>query len=181
MDADTCAETSDASAHEDVALSLHPLPSREGLLAKITPPREPSKPLAHVPCDIVLVIDVSGSMGCAAPVPTNPGEKAENNGLSVLDLVKHAARTILETMGDGDRLGIVTFASRAKVVQKLTPMTAKNKKLAEKNVESMRPVDATNLWHGLLEGIKLFKEGGEAHTGRVPAIMVLTDGMPNHM
>ncbi|KAF6807617.1 u-box domain-containing protein [Colletotrichum sojae] len=180
-DAPTDAETSSASPAEDVALSLHPLPSRDGLIAKITPPREPSKPLAHVPCDIVLVIDVSGSMGCAAPVPTNPGEKAENNGLSVLDLVKHAARTILETMGDEDRLGIVTFASRAKVVQKLTPMTAKNKKLAEKNVEGMRPVDATNLWHGLLEGVKLFKEGGEANTGRVPAIMVLTDGMPNHM
>ncbi|KAK1982066.1 von Willebrand factor type A domain-containing protein [Colletotrichum cereale] len=166
---------------EDVALSLHPLASRDGLLAKIAPPTQPAKPVVHVPCDIVLVIDVSGSMGCSAPVPANPGEKAENYGLSVLDLVKHAARTVLETLDDGDRLGIVTFASRAKVVQELTPMDAKNKALAEKNIDGMRPIDATNLWHGLLEGIKLFNTGGEMNMGRVPAMMVLTDGMPNHM
>ncbi|OLN97893.1 hypothetical protein CCHL11_02598 [Colletotrichum chlorophyti] len=166
---------------DDVDLSLHPLSSQDGLIVKITPPREPANPTAHAPCDIVLVIDVSGSMGCDAPVPTNPGEETENYGLSVLDLVKHAARTILETLDDGDRLGIVTFASKAKVVQKLMPMNKKNKKLAEKNIDGMRPIDATNLWHGLVEGIKLFKEGGEVNTGRVPAIMVLTDGMPNHM
>ncbi|KDN66232.1 putative von Willebrand factor type A domain-containing protein [Colletotrichum sublineola] len=166
---------------EDVALSLHPLAARDGLIAKVTPPTQPVKPIAHVPCDIVLVIDVSGSMGCNAPVPANPGEKTENYGLSVLDLVKHAARTVLETLDDGDRLGIVTFASKAKVVQKLIPMDAKNKALAEKNINGMRPIDATNLWHGLLEGIKLFNTGGEMNMGRVPAMMVLTDGMPNHM
>lgn len=164
-----------------MALSIHPLPSKDGLIAKITPPKQPVKPIVHVPCDIVLVIDVSGSMGCNAPVPANPGEETENYGLSVLDLVKHAARTILETMDDGDRLGIVTFASKAKVVQKLTPMNKKNKALAEKNINGMRPIDATNLWHGLVEGIKLFNAGGEVNTGRVPAVMVLTDGMPNHM
>ncbi|KAK2017386.1 von Willebrand factor type A domain-containing protein [Colletotrichum eremochloae] len=166
---------------EDVALSLHPLAARDGLITKVTPPTQPVKPIAHVPCDIVLVIDVSGSMGCNAPVPANPGEKTENYGLSVLDLVKHAARTVLETLDDGDRLGIVTFASKAKVVQKLIPMDAKNKALAEKNINGMRPIDATNLWHGLLEGIKLFNTGGEVNMGRVPAMMVLTDGMPNHM
>lgn len=166
---------------DDTALSLHPLSSQDGLIVKITPPKAPSKPTVHVPCDIVLVIDVSGSMGCNAPVPANPGEEKEDYGLTVLDLVKHAARTILETMDDGDRLGIVTFASKAKVLQKLTPMHAKNKTLAEKNINGMSPQNATNLWQGLLEGIKLFNEGGEVNTGRVPAIMVLTDGMPNHM
>ncbi|GJC89037.1 inter-alpha-trypsin inhibitor heavy chain H3 [Colletotrichum liriopes] len=166
---------------EDVALSIHPLPSQDGLITKIIPPKQPAKPILHVPCDIVLVIDVSGSMGCNAPIPANPGEKTENYGLSVLDLVKHAARTILETLEDGDRLGIVTFASKAKVVQKLMPMNKKNKTLAEKNINGMRPIDATNLWHGLLEGIKLFNTGGEMNMGRVPAVMVLTDGMPNHM
>ncbi|GKT50037.1 uncharacterized protein ColSpa_10218 [Colletotrichum spaethianum] len=120
-------------------------------------------------------------MGANAPVPVNPGEKTENYGLSVLDLVKHAARTVLETMGDEDRLGIVTFASKAKVVQRLMPMNKKNKTIAEKNINGMRQIDATNLWHGLMEGIKLFNTGGEKNMGRVPALMVLTDGMPNHM
>ncbi|KAL0933752.1 u-box domain-containing protein [Colletotrichum truncatum] len=170
-----------STPNDDVALSIHPLPTKDGLIAKITPPAAPAKFIAHVPCDIVLVIDVSGSMGCNAPVPAKSGERPEDYGLSVLDLVKHAARTIIETMDEGDRLGIVTFASRAKVLQKLTPMTGKNKRLAEKNIKSMRPIDSTNLWHGILEGIKVFNEGGEVNTGRVPAIMVLTDGLPNYM
>ncbi|KAM0421077.1 hypothetical protein ACHAPT_011148 [Fusarium lateritium] len=160
----------------DASLHLEPVPDRKGLLVKIQPPTAPSTEIPHVPCDIVLVIDVSGSMAGAAPVPGE--ESDESTGLSILDLTKHAARTIIETMNEGDRLGIVTFASKAKVVQPLLPMTAQNKDLARQNVTSMRPIDATNLWHGLLEGIKLFKN---IESSNVPAIMVLTDGMPNHM
>jgi hypothetical protein len=165
---------------DDASLEIHPTAARDGALIKVMTPRMPAnRQLPHMPCDIVLVIDVSGSMGCNAPVPVNPGEASENYGLSVLDLVKHAALTILETLDDTDRLGIVTFASKAKVIQRLNPMGKRNKTLAKKNIDSMQPIDATNLWHGVLEGVKLFN--GEANTGRVPAIFVLTDGMPNHM
>jgi Mg-chelatase subunit ChlD len=163
----------------DVSVEIHPLATKDGMVVKVQTPKEPIRAITHETCDIVLVIDVSGSMGTNAPVPSNPGEATENYGLSVLDLTKHAARTIMETMGDGDRLGIVTFASSARVLQKLTPMTRKNKVLANKNIDSMQPTDATNLWHGILEATKLF--ANEANTGRVPAIMVLTDGMPNYM
>lgn len=171
----------DTSDDVAVALSLHAFAERDGLIAKITPPKQPVKPTVHVPCDIVLVIDVSGSMGANAPIPANPGEVAENYGLSVLDLVRHAALTIVETLDEGDRLGIVTFASQVKVVQGLIPMNKKNKGLAKKNIKKMVPTDATNLWKGLMEAISLFdRESGEK-TGRVPAMMVLTDGQPNLM
>jgi hypothetical protein len=161
---------------KDAILRLEPVPNRKGLLIKIEPPKEPSVKITHVPCDIVLVIDVSGSMVSAAPVP---GESDESNGLSVLDLTKHAALTIIESMNENDRLGIVTFASKAKVLQPLIPMNKENKARSLKNVKSMKPLDATNLWQGLLDGIKLFNTG-ESSTN-VPAIMILTDGMPNHM
>ena len=164
-----------------LALSLHPLANKNGLIVEIVPPTEPAKPVTHVPCDIVLVIDISGSMGSSAPIPANPGEVTENYGLTVLDLVKHAARTILSTMDAGDRLGIVTFASRATVLQKLTPMDVAGKQEVEKKIDAMCPLDSTNLWHGILEAVKLFKTGGEVNSGRVPAIMILTDGEPNHM
>ncbi|KAJ4254478.1 hypothetical protein NW762_010077 [Fusarium torreyae] len=161
---------------QDAALSIEPVPNRNSLLVKVNPPTAPSNQIPHVPCDIVLVIDISGSMCAAAPVP---GEDGESNGLSVLDLTKHAARTIIETMNESDRLGIVTFASKAKALQPLLVMNKENKECALKNVKSMKPLDATNLWHGMQEGLKLFKNG-EASTN-VPAMMVLTDGMPNHM
>ena len=65
-------------------------------------------------------------------------------------------------------------------------MTAENKATALKNIESMEPDDVTNLWHGIRDGLELFKEdidedGEPSSTGRVPALLVLTDGMPNHM
>jgi hypothetical protein len=52
-------------------------------------------------------------------VPSRPGdgsgEEEEEYGLSVLDLVKHAARTIIETLDARDRLGIVAFSTRTEV------------------------------------------------------------------
>jgi hypothetical protein len=105
-------------------LQIHPLGVHDGLIVKVKPPRDHSNPsIHHVPCDIVLVIDVSGSMGSNAPVPTNPGEAKEEYGLSVLDLTKHAARTILETLGSEDRLGLVAFDTNATVCCSLAPRT----------------------------------------------------------
>jgi uncharacterized protein YegL len=168
----------------DVKVEIHQAPERDGILVSITPPKEPerglnSRDLKHVPCDIVLTIDVSGSMSTEAPPPAANPEDAERNGLTVLDLVKHAARTILETLDETDRLAIVTFSTDAKVVQRLLPMTIENKALALKNINSLQPESMTNLWHGILESIKIFDN--DERSNCVPAIMILTDGLPNHM
>ncbi|KAM3559624.1 hypothetical protein ARSEF4850_004047 [Beauveria asiatica] len=160
-----------------VDFQVHSFPKKKALVASLQPPREPSTPVRHVPCDIVLVIDVSGSMFDAAPVP---GERStEANGLSILDLVKHASLTIVEKMDERDRLSIVTFASNVSVLQPLQFMTEENKRLSRDNINSMEPNDATNLWHGILTGLKQFEKVNS--DGKVPAVMVLTDGMPNHM
>lgn len=164
---------------DELRLELHPLPERDGVIVSVIPPRKPKSDINHVPCDIVLVIDVSGSMGCEAPVPAASPSEREKNGLSVLDLVKHAARTIIETLDHNDRLGIVTFSTVAKVVQQLLPMTPKNKKNTWGRVEKLEVESMTNLWHGILEGIKLFE--GDQRSNSAAAIMILTDGMPNHM
>ncbi|KAK6948802.1 hypothetical protein Daesc_010573 [Daldinia eschscholtzii] len=58
-------------------------------------------------------------------------------------------------------------------------MTPENKELTDKNIEAMKADSVTNLWHGIREGIRLFD--GEDNTGRVPAVMILTDGLPNYM
>ncbi|KAK1754165.1 hint-domain-containing protein [Echria macrotheca] len=156
-------------------LKVYPLPSEDGLLVKIRPPSEPLDPnLVHVPCDIVLVIDVSASMSDEAPVPSGPGESKERNGLSVLDLTKHAARTVMEPLNERDRLGIVTFSDDVEFVQELTPMEPENKRKTGIEIENLEPVRNTNLWAGIKKGIELFNT--QPFTGNVPALMVLTDG-----
>lgn len=62
-------------------------------------------------------------------------------------------------------------------------MTEENKKTTDSNIESMQPKDATNLWHGIRDGLKLFKNDPDDYgkPARIPALMVLTDGCPNHM
>ncbi|KAH8743770.1 hypothetical protein F5883DRAFT_662987, partial [Diaporthe sp. PMI_573] len=153
---------------------IQPLQDKDGVILTVQPPKVPkNEKLSHVPCDIALVIDVSGSMGADAPAP---GED-ERTGISVLDLVKHACRTIMSTMTTEDRLAIVTFSDGSKVLQSLTEMTDANKETAKAKIEAMGLESCTNLWHGLRDGVKLFKN--EANTGRVPTVMVLTDGYPN--
>ncbi|KAL1865028.1 hypothetical protein Daus18300_007375 [Diaporthe australafricana] len=172
------AEPHDASISPEpgAAVEIQPLPDKNGVIVTVQPPKVPeNEKHTHVPCDIALVVDVSGSMGADAPAP---GEN-ERTGLSVLDLVKHACRTIISIMTEDDRLAIVTFSNGSKVLQPLTEMTDACKKVARGKVEAMKPEGCTNLWHGLRDGIKLFRD--EGNTGYVPAVMILTDGEPNHM
>ncbi|KAJ2974775.1 hypothetical protein NQ176_g5878 [Zarea fungicola] len=170
-------EEKDSSTSPPLYFQLDSFPKKNALIASLQPPREPTHSVHHVPCDIVLVIDVSGSMYDAAPVPGD--NSSEANGLSILDLVKHAALTIIETMDERDRLSIVTFASSVSVLQPLECMTEENKEKSRANIKSMAPKDATNLWQGILTGLKQFED--VKSDGKVPAVMVLTDGMPNHM
>ncbi|PGH02577.1 hypothetical protein GX51_04604 [Blastomyces parvus] len=165
----------------EVAVQLHPLPDTNSMILSVYPPLHPEKELRHVPCDIVLCIDVSYSMSSSAPLPTTDDSgKREETGLSVLDLTKHAARTIIETLNDSDRLGVVGFSTDAKVIYNISNMNEDNKKAALKAVEALQPLASTNLWHGLKLSLEALEEVVPIPQN-VQALYVLTDGMPNHM
>ncbi|KAK8030185.1 inter-alpha-trypsin inhibitor heavy chain H3 [Apiospora rasikravindrae] len=175
----TATMQSDPDAKPEV--TLHPLASQDGVLVKVNPPKGPTQlKTAHVPCDIVLVIDVSGSMRALAPATETDAagnERDENTGCTVLDIVKHAALTIMHTLDEHDRLGLVTFSSGVKVLQQLLPMTEANKKQTDRVICGLATEGGTNLWRGLQRGLQLFD--AESDSGKVPALMLLTDGEPN--
>ncbi|KIO29451.1 hypothetical protein M407DRAFT_21511, partial [Tulasnella calospora MUT 4182] len=101
-----------------IDLTLTADPSGKDVLITVKPPAAPTAAdttkekdekeekeelkAKRAPVDFVLTIDVSGSMASEAPVP---GEN-ERTGLSVLDVVKHAANTIITTMKPEDRIAI---------------------------------------------------------------------------
>jgi len=125
--------------------------------------------------DLCLVIDVSASM--ATRTSTSTPTREETN-LSVLDVVRHAAKALVTSMGPDDRLALVTFASEVHTLLGFTPMDTGGKAVAFAALDTMRPTTSTNLWGGVDTGLALFDS--LAPTGyRNAALFVLTDGMPN--
>lgn len=90
----------------------------------IDPPKEDT---VRSPCDICCVVDTSGSMAVQAEIQNDTNEKF---GLSQLDLVKHALKTIIHSLQPQDRLSVVSFANNATVLFGLTKMTEDGKSSA---------------------------------------------------
>jgi len=62
--------------------------------------------------------------------------KMINDGLSMLDIVKHAVKAVMYTLGPEDRISLVTFAGKARVDFPLTKMADAARQLAVAKVES---------------------------------------------
>ncbi len=171
MDTESVCSEKTICATENVDLELYQQREEKKIVISVRPPREPSESTRHVPCDIVLVIDVSESLDSEAPVPGKERDK-----YTILGLAKHAARVALEDLDDNDRFGLVIFSHFAKIEQELVYMTRKGKKKALKRIDQLCANGSTNLWDGIGTGIKLLN--GQS-PNRASGIMVLTDGQPN--
>ncbi|KAG8982529.1 hypothetical protein FRB93_008008 [Tulasnella sp. JGI-2019a] len=175
-------DASYASQSEHVTLSAVTDVTGMDILITITPPAAPSSTfddgnkLIRAPVDFVLTIDVSGSMGWAANVPG----AEEQSGLSVLDIVKHAAKTIIASMQDMDRVAVVTFSQDAKIVLGPTHTDDIGRTRALDAIERLRTESSTNIWEGLKTSLDLFKDLAYSadHSNRLSSIFLLTDGLP---
>ena len=65
--------------------------------------------------DIVIIIDISGSMDSVAYV--NQDGKQNDVGFTILDITKHSIKTIIEAANSNDRISIVPFSDPADVVR----------------------------------------------------------------
>uniref|UniRef100_A0A7S3Y272 U-box domain-containing protein n=1 Tax=Heterosigma akashiwo TaxID=2829 RepID=A0A7S3Y272_HETAK len=148
----------------------------------------------RTPVDIVCVIDVSGSMNSAATMKATKEADSESHGFSLLDIVKHALKTVVGALNENDRVGLVAFSSTARVALQLTRTDEAGKQAARLAVEALSAGGQTSLWDGLHSGLELLREAqgaGRAATGggvggvgvgmvgRARAVLLLTDGLPN--
>lgn len=109
---------------------------------------------ASTPFDLVLLIDLSGSTA------------------DKLDLIKKSARRFVEAARPTDRIGIVTFTSKAQVV---SPLTSDREALLARIKKIEKPVGGTNFWDALYFTLK--KVIGSA--SRRSAVIMMTDGVDN--
>ncbi|CAF3255615.1 unnamed protein product [Rotaria sp. Silwood2] len=137
----------------------------------IQPPQNENRSL----CDICCVVDTSGSMSDMAEIQN---DKNEQYGLSQLDLVKHAIKTIVHSLQEQDRLSIVSFSNNARILFKLTNMNDEGKTNALAAIENLSSDGSTNLWDGLRTGLEILSKE-QRSTGSISVLFLLTDGCPN--
>eukprot|EP00425_Heterocapsa_triquetra_P016206 CAMPEP_0195142622 /NCGR_PEP_ID=MMETSP0448-20130528/164930_1 /TAXON_ID=66468 /ORGANISM="Heterocapsa triquestra, Strain CCMP 448" /LENGTH=676 /DNA_ID=CAMNT_0040181025 /DNA_START=101 /DNA_END=2128 /DNA_ORIENTATION=+ len=168
-------------AQEEGAIQLSVTPGQvdEGSAADLTALVSVRTPggKEQVPVDICCVIDISWSMSMEAKVQT-AGGAVESNGLSMLDVAKHAARTIVRTLGPKDRVSFVTFCREAVLVLPLTEMTEEGQSTAEARLKEVSFGNGTNLWEGIRLAFDSLRAG--ASPDRLAHVMLLTDGTTEH-
>ena len=108
------------------------------------------------PVDIVLCIDVSGSMGMDAPIKGNDGSST-SYGISVLSLTVAAAKTILNTLNEEDNISIVTYTDKAETLFTDCPCTIQNKETIITELDRLTPKFTTNIWDGLKTSLDILR------------------------
>ena len=117
----------------------------------------------QLPMDLVMVLDVSGSMG----------------GMKLQQMID-ASKQVVAALDEDDRLHIVAFSSDARSSWSgLLPMTPENRTRAVREVQALFDGGGTNIEAGLRRGFAGFAGVDWARSEeRFPALVLLTDGQP---
>lgn len=114
----------------------------------------------HVPVDLALVIDTSGSM---------EGAKLDN--------ARSAAKTLVDALKEGDIVSIDRFDDEAKPVVAPTIITKESRVTVERKIDALVPGGSTNLFDGLALGEAHIARAPETHSVR--RVVVISDGQAN--
>lgn len=138
-------------------------PDAAGIAAVPPPSPAPAAPYRGAVCDTVIVEDVSGSMGTSDYPPSrlDGGIQAD---------IAYATTCAKER--PGDRIAIVSFSERARVVLRLTPVT--NRRTIQKAFRHLAIDGGTDLAQGLKAAARLFEK--QPRTERRRDVILLTDG-----
>ncbi len=113
----------------------------------------------RAPIDLVLVIDVSGSMS---------GSK--------IYLAKDTVNFVISQLSSKDRLGIVLFSSSTSILLQLTLMDTQGKTQASHQVQQINAGGGTAICDGLVAGVNLLHTRDKGAKNEVASVLLLTDG-----
>lgn len=118
---------------------------------------------AELPMDLVMVLDVSGSMA----------------GAKLTQMID-ASKQVVAALDEDDRLHVVSFSSDARSAWTgLRSMTPEERKSAAREIDALFDGGGTNIEAGLRRGFDALSGVQRAREeGRFPALVLLTDGQP---
>jgi len=129
-----------------------------------------------LPQDLIVIIDRSGSMGISVEAKDANGDLMED-GLSQLDLVSYATRTMAATLKNNDRMAIIAFDNQVSIEYNLMEMDEINFNSLVEVLKTIEKRGSTNIWHALQAGLNMINEREDK--SRNAHIVLLTDGVPN--
>lgn len=127
------------------------------VLIHLKAPSSPATVTSRAPIDLVTVLDVSWSMA---------GTK--------LALLKRAMSFVIQALGPGDRLSVVTFSSSARRLFPLRKMTESGRQRALQRVSSLVADGGTNIADALRKAARVMEDRRERNP--VCSIVLLSDG-----
>ena len=135
---------------------------------------------ARNPLIVCACIDTSYSMSDQVARKTETGE-IKKDGLTILDLVKHAVRTLVNTLDDDDIFKLVAYSDYGRVVCEGLYCNAANKLTIKEAINRLAVDGQTNIWDGLSKSLDTIYGTRETRDecNRHKTILLLTDGRPN--
>lgn len=122
----------------------------------------------EVPTDVILAIDLSGSMNNLGGVPPEP-----------IASVKKAAEAFTNRLGRKDRVGVVTFATNAELVVPLTTNPASvSTRISQLVIKPEEEQGSTNSGAALRLALEEFATDRHNPDAR-KVVIILTDGLTN--
>lgn len=118
----------------------------------------PAPDTERAPVAMALVIDASGSMG---------GDKIEH--------ARHAARSIIERLGDGDEVAVYEYDAAVRPVSPLVRADDLAKARITAQIAKIEPGSTTALFDGLVAGMRSL----DPATADVRRVVLLSDGLAN--
>ena len=122
----------------------------------------------EVPTDVILAIDLSGSMNNLGGVPPEP-----------LESVKRSAQSFVNRLGVRDRVGLVTFATNAQLITQLSSNPGQvSGTIAQLAIDPAEEQGSTNSGAGLELALQEFATDRHNPNAR-KVLVLLTDGLTN--
>lgn len=119
----------------------------------------------EVPTDVVVAIDLSGSMNNDRATPPEP-----------ITTVLSAAEQFTTRLGDRDQAALVTFASEGTVVTGFSPSSQVAATVRTLTIAPTEETGTTNTGEGLLRAAEVFASSAKNPNAR-KVLVILTDGL----